>query len=95
MSARNHINEVCEVFLDGTGKKEREKSIQEHSENIVQLLPIEIKFAAGGLVGGSPIICGGNGKPSANSENRYSQSHKENLYKLDLSLFHCLPVAAQ
>ena len=37
MSARNHINELCEVFLDGTGKKEREKSIQEHSENIAQL----------------------------------------------------------
>ena len=45
MSARNHINELCEVFLDGTGKKEREKSIQEHSENIGQLLPIEIIFS--------------------------------------------------
>ena len=38
MSARNHINELCEVFLDGTGKKEREKSIQEHSEKIIQFL---------------------------------------------------------
>ena len=45
MSARNHINELCEVFLDGIGIKEREKSIQEHSENIIQLLPIEIKFS--------------------------------------------------
>ena len=45
MSARNHINELCEVFLDGIGIKEREKSIQEHSENIAQLLPIEIKFS--------------------------------------------------
>ena len=45
MSARNHINELCEVFLDGIGIKEREKSIHEHSENIIQLLPIEIKFS--------------------------------------------------
>ena len=38
MSVRNHINEICELFLDGNGKKEREKSIQEHSEKIIQFL---------------------------------------------------------
>ena len=37
----------------------------------LQNYPIEIKFASGGLVGGSPIICGGEGIPSANSKRGY------------------------
>ena len=43
MSARNHINELCEVFLDETGKKEREKSIQKHSEIMTKIIPFLLK----------------------------------------------------
>ena len=40
ISVKNHINELCEVFLDETGKKEREKSIEEHSEILSKIIDI-------------------------------------------------------
>ena len=44
ISAKNHINELCEVFLDETGKKEREKSIKNHFGRIIQFLHADAKY---------------------------------------------------